>query len=476
MVWTINELIAETGSDLSPKILQTLRNFDKKYHDAKTALTPDEIKDIQDLLVDSIGNVEFNKKLSILAPYSGRDTGLSIAAMLLKDFTYRTRNWDKISSDIDNIYTNFQDVAFEGNYLNERNKISLKKYGILYDLGNLNATMEKLNNMDLIRENKTLETLSEHAAHAAEICSHLDQTFNAKFKLPTGSVVFDDTYKKSEIYGKSMNSFENIIAMAITKYGHASKGISTVKNKISHINPTYLEENFSLRNYLYSDIYQIKLDKLIEKENQELLRQELGEQWLIQLELMYSNIERDIHDGAELLHGDIAAEGGKVRFAMIGTSYLHGGHQNKFITHHTNAAIRDQIYGKGKWAEVEKKAPRKLVCSEFVGMTVIAAIEELNTVVKQQLQEKGVENIPDTIIISPISEYEKLYLLTPQRLFAAMDERDALEKVETPREISKLVTKKPEQVLVESSMGIFKESKVSTQKSTSRTPSTTKPN
>jgi hypothetical protein len=82
-----------------------------------------------------------------------------------------------------------------------------------------------------------------------------------------------------------------------------------------------------------------------------------------------------------------------------------------------------------------------ILCSEFIGKTVIAAVQELNDDIVKQLEAKGVTDIPDPVVKSPISEKEQLHLLTPERLLTAMQERGAVVKVATPTALSQFVTK-----------------------------------
>lgn len=445
MVWTIERLIEETGIDQS--ILEGIRDLQIKLDDEKAELNSQQIESIQTMLESMIGDMEINKQLAIIAPLSKQDTGIgSVNTSALKDMSYRTRNLAVIDSEMDKIWSNFQEVASGKKVLEENEKITLRQYGMLYDLANLNKSLEKFNNMGLIKGNASLEKLYARTQQASTMVSHMDQSFNQDFKMPVGAVVLDNTQKKSAIYGKELGFFDKIIAFFVTKFGHASKGMSVEKNgqtqnKISHINPTYQEENVSLRNYLYSDVYKVKIDNLIDNDTKTLLKEKLGDDWLAQVERKYAGIERQIHDGARSLHGHIDADDSKARFSQIATVGLQGGHKNFVMRDHTNSNVRDEVFGRGQWAQEGRRESAKMLCSEFVGKTVIAAVEELNDVLAAELREKGVEEIPEPLIKSPISEREKLHLLTPERLLHAMEERGAVEKVATPSSISQFVTK-----------------------------------
>lgn len=449
MVWTVERLKAESGIDES--ILEAIITLQIKMDNEAAVLHNQQIESIQRMLESLIGDMDTNKKLTPIAQLSKDESGIgSVNAGTLKDLSYRTRHLDKIEPDLDKIWADFQKVAAGEKTLAEDEKITLEQYGILHDLAALNKALEGYNKYGLIKGNEKLEKLYERTQQAATIISHMDKTFNQDFKMPLGAVVLDNTQKKSAIYGKQLGFFEKIISFFVTKFGHASKGIAVEKdgvteNKISHINPAYVEEKVNLRNYLYSDIYKVKIEHLIDEDTKALLKEKLGDDWLEQVEQKYAQIERQIHDKARSLHSHIDAEAGKVRFAQIAAAPLQGGHKNFIIKDHTNTDVRDEILGKSAWAQEGRSESTKMLCSEFIGKTVIAAVQELNDVVAGQLREKGVEDIPKPLIKSPISEKEKLQLLTPERLLSAMQERGAVEKVETPRSISEFVTKGDEE-------------------------------
>lgn len=74
---------------------------------------------------------------------------------------------------------------------------------MLYDLSNLYAeVMWDLDKIGLIKGNEKLEQIYTYAEEAHAIIYFLDSKFNQQFSAPTGSVVFDHTKDKSEIYGK----------------------------------------------------------------------------------------------------------------------------------------------------------------------------------------------------------------------------------------------------------------------------------
>lgn len=444
MPMSLESLHEET--EIAEEALINMRNMHKLLNNSDVELEPEQLTAAQNMLAGVIGDMSMNRQLDVLAPMSGADTGIgSVVISGIKDISYRTRHLKKIEPEMDKIWENFQAAKEQGKILADNEKITLQQYGMLYDLATLNKTLEGYNKKGLIAGNEKLEKLYVQTQRAAAIISHLDNTFNQTFTMPTGAVVFDDTNKKSAIYGKTLSFFEKIIAFFVTKFGHASKGIAVesaegkIENKVSHINPGYQQDRYNLRSYLYSDVYQIKIENLIEEDTKQLLQQHYGDKWQEHVQQKFGDIERQIHDGNRTAHMHIMAEGGAGRFAQIATAPLQGGHKNFFMKDHSNRDIRDDIFGRGQWETEGRREQSKVLCSEFVGKTIIASVQELNDVIKSELQEKGVQNIPDPIVKSPISEKEKLHLLTPERLLTAMEERGAVVKVEAPKELSNFV-------------------------------------
>jgi hypothetical protein len=333
---------------------------------------------------------------------------------------------------------------------------------MLYDLANLNSLMEHYDQLGLIKGNKKLEDLYVQTQRASTMISHFDSTFSQSFKMPAGVIVLENTKQKALIKNTAMSFFDKIAVFFVTKFAHVSKGIGD-ENKVSHIQPHYKREELTYREYLYSDMYQIKIENLIDEKNKKLLKEKLGDDWPRQLQEKFAKIERDIHEKSiedkdkDFVHS-VGCDGTTQRYAKLATTKLQGGHKNLFQADHKNKDIRDEVFRKDHWVNAGGQIVTNLICSEFVGKTIIAAVQELNDVVVQQLKEKGVENPPDLLIKSPISEKEKLHLLTPERLLVAMQERGAVEQLEVSPELNKFVSK-GEQTIKDKSTPPQKETK-----------------
>jgi hypothetical protein len=162
------------------------------------------------------------------------------------------------------------------------------------------------------------------------------------------------------------------------------------------LHPNYQKDEFVLSEFLYSEEYRIKLDKLIERDEiKELLKKHLGDDWLQQLENKFAIIQREIHDAQ-----------------LLGPNY-HG------LIHQDTSAQDD--------FRAEDKSPVTLICSPFVGICTMDAIKELNEQLMQELKNKGVDDCPSPLLQLPVSE--KLDALSPSQFIDALDKWGALERL-----------------------------------------------
>lgn len=431
-MWDITTLSEKT--QIPAEKLELLRILSRKTSDLVN------IAAIRNLLAESLGDMDINKKIGSLSEQSPNNTGISPETIgFIQTFTFRTRHLSKIANDLDTIFDKFQQ-AKAGKPLKNHEKITLEQYGILYDLAHLNSYVKLMEGANLIFGNETLEQLLCITNKAQIIIEYLDDTFAQSFKMPIGSVVFNKISDKALIYQTHLDFVDKLTAF-ITKFGHASKGIlSEGSNNISHLNPTYQEEELTLREYLYSDIYKIKLEKMICPSSQKILNEKLGNDWLKQLEDAYTSIERKLHDKASAQYLQFTANTNNRTVIEIATPWLQGGHKNLFFRDHSNEDFSNNFFNQFI-LDSSHEPKTQLLCSQFVGISLIAAVQELNIQINEALTKKGVTELPKNIVKSPISKREKLHLLTPERLLDAMKKRGVLEKVPTPAEVSKFIAK-----------------------------------
>lgn len=172
--------------------------------------------------------------------------------------------------------------------------------------------------------------------------------------------------------------------------------IKATKGEHMFLHKPYQKDDFVLSEFLYNDEYKIRLDKLIENDAiKSLFKKNLGDDWLPQLEKKFAIIQRTIHD-AQLI--------GPIHHGLI----------------HQNAEAQEQFLA-------EDKSPATLICSPFIGLCTMATIKELNEQLRRELNDKGVKDIPSTLLQLPISD--KLEALAPEHFIDVLDKCHAIERI-----------------------------------------------
>ncbi|WP_115703224.1 hypothetical protein [Legionella sainthelensi] len=289
-------------------------------------------------LEKSIGNMELNKKLLELGKLKQQDTGISFNLnRLLRHLTFKSRHWHEIR-------------------FSQYENITLAKRGALFDLASLVSDLSLFERIDL----------------------------------------FIDSSLLFQIYKDAKKASEEGFSKELTAYPYMAFEIKAMKGAPMVPNMNYRKDEFVLTEFLYSEEYRIKLDKLIQNDEIKAdLKKYFGDDWLQQLENKFAVLQREIHD-TELIgplhHGDF----------------------------HSGTSIEKPCHAK-------ERSPAMLICSPFVGVCTVTAIKALNAQIVQELKNKGVQEIPPHILQLPISE--KIKTLSPADFLDVLDKCQALERL-----------------------------------------------
>lgn len=435
------KLSKESGIDQNT--LKGMCELQKIYYSADLTAEKENKENIQQMLVNLIGNMNINKKLA--SPIFERmEHTKMISIFLVEEFralTFKTRHLHKMEAEIDEIWSKFIKLIGDKNAtLEQDQKINLKQYAMLHDLASLYQTLCYLNNKNLIAGNATLEKVFKYSQKANKIVDDMQNRFIVNFKMPRGATFF----YKINAFTEQISFFHFLMTSFVTRYFHVSilkKSNINQGIEIAHLTreDNYTTDQPTFAHFLYNDGYKINLSTLITDYNKKLLQQHFGESWQDIIEKKYAAIERTIHDHTYKIQANIILDFSIWRYILLATTWLQGGHKNFFVKDHSNATIRNEVFGASKWNKEANKAPPKIICSEFIGRTLIATIQELNDELTEELKNKGVENIPHPLVKSPLSKKEKLYLLTPERLLTAMQERGAVKPIKAPKELQQFI-------------------------------------
>jgi hypothetical protein len=264
----------------------------------------------------------------------------------------------------------------------------------------------------------------------------MESDFKSSQTDTPGRITLDDPIRKSLMKGKCMSFFEWIVAKLITKYRHASKLYTTKDQKlsVSHIKPGPIDAEFTMKDYLYSNTYRIKIEALIPEEQIPKLIVAYGPDWLKVVNNMYGEIERDLYDDTvekfAIYSSDLPL---KELFKIALYSLIPFGlgnkqfHENDFTKMHRQ--ITDQFYAYGD--------PQFLICSEFVALTMNATLIKLNTQLQTELSEKG------QIVRTPFDKDENLHKMLPGRLLHVLKKAGCVEKEKKVPVVSRFFKGKP---------------------------------
>ncbi|NQY43433.1 MAG: hypothetical protein HRT87_08830 [Legionellales bacterium] len=446
-----------TRSELT--MIRLLRALDPSIDkDEKLAksLTIQQRKYINQFVENSIGNMKLNKKLRKISNSSKWEKKIKKSERYnilnpienLGKFTFKTRR----NTEYDSVARKFIKNYFGGKTL----KINLQEYALLSDMNKLynSPPLPK----HIYKDNETLSILFNRAAQAAPGIKDINSTFH---KHLTNNVMFrlEDDKKSSIIRGVKMDFWQKLERRFFTNRSHAAVVYREKNNSPfteSHIYYNEVRENqFNLGTFLYSDMYKLKLDALIDKNNQQKLElfyknltnnEQDGIDWQEYIADKYIKIQRRIHDQVgNIIEYDSSKESqdnagitrlksNKDRFRRIdmpGTfSFISIGFFSKFRSKKSKKTdfkkIRDKMLGNFYSSKSNNKGKVSMICSEFVAHSTIAALVELN----EQLQlETGIDA---DIIQMPLSKNEDLQYLNPEQFVKVLQDNNCLEVAVNP--------------------------------------------
>ncbi|MFN7038574.1 MAG: hypothetical protein ACK4OM_03285 [Alphaproteobacteria bacterium] len=176
--------------------------------------------------------------------------------------------------------------------------------------------------------------------------------------------------------------------------------------------------NLNIKTYLYSDIYNIKVEKIIDSGFSDLLKTKYGDTWKEEVNKIYREIEGRLHENTYQDFEKLSAND-KNRQRKAGLADLiPGGHKSK------KKKDFNEIYEKiltGYYKENEAK----MICSEFAAKTTIAAFVALDKELKKEL---GITDPNVHVIEMPFDKREKLSRMHPDRLIKVLQDKGCIEK------------------------------------------------
>lgn len=461
----LDSLGVTKGQLVGLKILSKITREMEEYK-----LSDDESQFLKAFIKSSYGDMRLNEAIrkNILVHGYAETQIDGLTGLYMQNFAYRTRRLKEFNEVVFDKAVKLFDLMNADKLPKPNERLSIGEFAILRDLATQKEFFDRLNKKAILAHDPELQKLYEQIIQADKMVRYLDKDFKEKFRFPPGSIIFDHTAKKAEVYDKALTLATYITQSFATEYGHVSKGYTALKknprasdadikgtdevedkeevSRKIHINPGVAKEKFDLVEFLYSDVYVIKLDKLISPENQELLRKCYGDEWLLKINAEYQNIERELHD--KQFQISAAGEFTQITSGALTASFLNRFPKiipfdfikKRFVDTHQDIHQRF-IFSGGLWeksAETMKKGVRML-CSEFVGNLTITALVELNKRIEEQLFKAGLTTTLNHLIKIPIHASEYLHGMLPERLLTVLKEYDCVERIVGPRSLHRMV-------------------------------------
>ncbi|WP_298625403.1 hypothetical protein [uncultured Legionella sp.] len=262
---------------------------------------------------------------------------------------------------------------------------------------------------------------------SAEFIAQIEEKTSAEQLFESGDLVMNHSKKSLSLKNKSAGLEVALTHNFISEYGHAAQVFidpETGAPTFSHIWGEHQIDRVKVADMAISDTFRVDVIKLISPEMQEKLKEHYSKQGLDykkEIKNLYQeNVQRLLVASKERLEGvknDKAA-----RFQAGWADFgLYGGH------HDSDAIDRSDVHGV-MYGKDGYKINDKMICSEFVAKSVVAAIFETNEQLQKQMLEAGVVNDAEHIVRVPL-EKERLSRIHPQRLIVLLRKEGCLEEV-----------------------------------------------
>ncbi len=425
---------------------KNLKESEAKFVKLFAKLTVNEIEtDTQreylgTMLERAIGNKSLNSKLTAFSQEKGNAAYSKYQYPVgdIKYFSYKTRHADKIL-DINKKCERNLELLAAGQKVGESEKLSQFEYGVLCDIAKMKGVLDEYNEKGVIPKTGKLADLYEQSKQSYELVKQINARSVSKERYKPGDILMVHSKKSHASKDKRADQETALTHTFISKYGHAAQIFLDPEKgtpSISHIYGSHQVDKVQGQDIATADIFRVDPTKLVSKENAELLDKfykSQGKDWKEEVSKMYQDIVQEIHEKSqerfEIVKNDKAA-----RFqAGLANFGLYGGHTSR--APQDFGEVHESMLGLN-----DRSVKEKMICSEFVAKSTVAAFVELNERLGQNLDEHNLPRGKDDLVRVPISPNERLERIHPQRLVTLLDQAGCLKEVERDEVISGLVS------------------------------------
>gem|GEM_PF-1365347 len=325
----------------------------------------------------------------------------------------------------------------KGNDLATKDQLTLFELGRLEDLVKLKPTLEKLESKGLIGPSGKLQKLFNQALDAEVVMEKIEQQVTNEHLLECGDLVMKHSKKSLALKNKSADTEAALTHTFISQYGHAAQVYldpETNAPTFSHIWGTHQVDEVRVTDVAISDTFRVDVTKLISPKMQEKLEKYYKDRNLdykVEVRNLFkANTQKLLAESAERFQH--VKNDKPARFhAGLANFGLYGGHSDKNAVDRTD--VHGTMYGKEGY-----QIKDKMICSEFVASSVIAAIFETNAMLKQQMVQANTIQPTENVIRIPL-ERERIARIHPERLINLLNNENCLERVDQSAYLKKIV-------------------------------------
>lgn len=309
---------------------------------------------------------------------------------------------------------------------------------------NEKGVLAHLEPLGVLGRDPALEKLQKLSNQAQMLLERAQKVFASQIDYQDGDLVANVGRQKFEIAGRKPNGEEEIHFRLVTPYCHGAK-IFKENGKVmqSHVMGNYLQNEFTLSEELYSEVWRLDVSALMPKKIHDSLKELYGEDWQTAVQNKYQAIENHIQQNKQGQFNDLKNPWER-RISAGKADYLWGGHRRK--EERDFEKLADKMLAE---TAVQEERMTIMICSEFVTKTTLAALVKLNRELSQELgdhlikkgeTEKGEQlKAQRNVFELPYSKKERLKYVHPGRMIDLLADRRCVKQIAKPKIIGQLL-------------------------------------
>lgn len=403
---------------------------DERFLIEQLSKNTDKMRDIDRiaaLLVKSMGDMEFNKKIRAEYP---KDVG---NIQSLSKFIYKTQDYEAVSSIHKKVQIN-KNLTENGLQVSEAEKLSVKEFAKLVKFSDLSNAADntdfnrKLEHISQKCTNQDFKGLYSNISSSHAVVSDIKQNIIDSKNYKTNDISLENMNKSQAVKGKKPDllHYDGAAAQLLLSDGYGHTAPLYVKNnpenktaetQKSHILAEHTTSPLEISDVLSSDVFRIDPTKLANKNFTPKLEQAYGPDWQKHIQKTYETLADDLHSNPKPIENDQGRL--KKIIQWFSPKALVQGH-TKLGQENDFRKISNEMLN-----PTEKN--KKMICSEFGAVTIASTVDQLNLQVSKDLQAKGLITTVQEIFKNPIPKNERLEKIHPGRLVELLKNSGAVE-------------------------------------------------